>query len=116
MRCADDRNTYVRSERSGQRVMASVTRFIERRLRLKVNQEKSAVARPEKRHVVGFSLRRELQDGTVEVLLAERSKCRLAEKVWESGRIRILCRYAETLSTARGFPPVGREGLGVGSN
>jgi RNA-directed DNA polymerase len=83
VRYADDCNIYVRSERSGQRVMASVTRFIERRLRLKVNQEKSAVARPEKRHFVGFSLRREPQDGTVEVLLSERSKRRLAGKVRE---------------------------------
>ena len=45
VRYADDCNIYVRSERSGQRVMASIVRFIERRLRLKVNQDKSAVAR-----------------------------------------------------------------------
>jgi hypothetical protein len=83
VRYADDCNIYVRSERSGQRVMASISRFIERRLRLKVNQQKSAVARPEKRHFVGFSLWRESQEGTVEVLLSERSKRRLADKVRE---------------------------------
>jgi group II intron reverse transcriptase/maturase len=60
VRYADDCNIYVRSERAGQRVMAGITRFIERRLRLKVNASKSAVGRPEERHFLGFSLRREL--------------------------------------------------------
>jgi len=83
VRYADDCNVYVRSERAGQRVMASLTDFIERRLRLKVNRKKSAVARPEKRHFVGFSLRREPLDGSIEVLLSERSKRRLADKVRE---------------------------------
>ncbi len=46
VRYADDCNIYVRSERAGLRVMASVTRFVERRLRLKVNSSKSAVALP----------------------------------------------------------------------
>ena len=57
VRYADDGNVYVRSERAGQRVMASLTGFIEGRLRLKVNQAKSAVARPEDRHFLGFRLR-----------------------------------------------------------
>ena len=47
VRYADDANIYVRSERAGHRVMARVVRFIDRRLRLTVNQAKSAVARPE---------------------------------------------------------------------
>ena len=58
VRYADDGNIYVRSERAGGRVMASLTRFIEGRLRLKVNQAKSAVARPEDRHFLGFGLGR----------------------------------------------------------
>ena len=74
VRYADDCNIYVRSERAGKRVMASIKSFIERRLRLKVNQDKSAVARPEERHFVGFRLRREPLDGEVEVLLSKRSK------------------------------------------
>ncbi|WP_437647676.1 group II intron reverse transcriptase/maturase [Sorangium sp. So ce362] len=81
VRYADDVNIYVRSERSGQRVMASVVRFIESRLRLKVNAAKSAVARPEERHFVGFSLRREPEDGSVEVRLSKRSKTRVDEKI-----------------------------------
>ena len=55
VRYADDCNIYVRSERAGHRVMASVTRFLADRLRLKVNQSKSAVARPQTRKFLGFS-------------------------------------------------------------
>ena len=83
VRYADDCNIYVRSERSGQRVMASIGRFIERRLRLKMNAGKSAVSRPEKRHFVGFSLRREPLDGSIEVHLSERSKNRIDEQIRE---------------------------------
>ena len=54
-RYADDCNIYVRSVRAGERVMASVSRFLEKRLQLKVNQGKSAVARPGKRKFLGFS-------------------------------------------------------------
>jgi retron-type reverse transcriptase len=46
-RYADDSNIYVRSKRAGERVMESVTRFIATKLKLKVNEMKSAVARPE---------------------------------------------------------------------
>jgi len=81
VRYADDCNVYVRSERAGQRVMASIKQFIETRLRLKVNEQKSAVARPEERHFVGFRLRREPLDGHVEVLLSKRSKERIDEKI-----------------------------------
>src|SRR6267142_2040854 len=55
VRYADDCNIYVRSERSGQRVMDSITRFITQRLKLKVNDKKSAVARPPERKFLGFS-------------------------------------------------------------
>ena len=81
VRYADDANVYVRSERAGQRVMASLTEFIERRLRLKVNEDKSAVARPEDRHFLGFRLRLDPQSGTVEVLLAERTMRNAMDRV-----------------------------------
>ncbi len=55
VRYADDCNIYVRSERAGQRVMNSITRFITTRLKLKVNDKKSAVARPQERKFLGFS-------------------------------------------------------------
>jgi RNA-directed DNA polymerase len=52
---ADDCNIYVRSERAGQRVMESITRFITQMLKLKVNEAKSAVARTQERKFLGFS-------------------------------------------------------------
>jgi group II intron reverse transcriptase/maturase len=55
VRYADDCNIYVRSKRAGLRVMKSITKFIERTLKLKVNKEKSAVDRPWKRKFLGFS-------------------------------------------------------------
>jgi RNA-directed DNA polymerase len=55
VRYADDCNIYVRSERAGQRVMESVKRFITKRLQLKVNEQKSAVAQPQVRKFLGFS-------------------------------------------------------------
>jgi RNA-directed DNA polymerase len=55
VRYADDCNIYVRSERAGHRVMESVTRFIMQELKLKVNEAKSAVARPQERKFLGFS-------------------------------------------------------------
>ena len=55
VRYADDSNIYVRSERAGQRVMESITRFITQKLKLKVNEAKSAVARPQERKFLGFS-------------------------------------------------------------
>src|SRR5258707_9767478 len=55
VRYADDCNIYVRSERAGRRVMESITRFITQKLKLKVNEAKSAVARPQERKFLGFS-------------------------------------------------------------
>ena len=54
VRYADDCNIYVRSERAGKRVMESVKRFITRKLKLKVNESKSAVARPQDRKFLSF--------------------------------------------------------------
>jgi len=75
VRYADDCNVYVRSERAGQRVMASLSRFIQWRLRLRINIGKSAVAQPQDRHFLGFCLR--VLHGrrrTVEIGLSERTK------------------------------------------
>jgi RNA-directed DNA polymerase len=55
-RYADDCNVYVASERAGQRVMASISSFISKRLKLKVNAEKSAVGRPWERKFLGFRI------------------------------------------------------------
>jgi len=55
VRYADDCNIYVRSRRAGERVMKSVTRFLTDKLKLKVNESKSGVARPARRKFLGFS-------------------------------------------------------------
>jgi len=54
-RYADDSNIYVRSRRAGERVMKSLVRFIATRLKLKVNEQKRAVAEPRERKFLGFS-------------------------------------------------------------
>ena len=54
-RYADDCNIYVKSKRAGERVMQSITTYLEKKLKLKVNQEKSAVDKPQKRKFLGFS-------------------------------------------------------------
>lgn len=55
-RYADDCNIYVGTKRSAERVMASITTYLEKRLKLTVNQEKSAVARPWHRQFLGYSM------------------------------------------------------------
>jgi RNA-directed DNA polymerase len=55
VRYADDCNIYVRSQRAGERVLAGIDRFLEKRLKLKVNKAKSAVAKPSVRKFLGFS-------------------------------------------------------------
>jgi len=55
VRYADDCNVYVKSERAGQRVLASIGSFIEKKVRLKLNREKSAVGKPSERKFLGFS-------------------------------------------------------------
>jgi RNA-directed DNA polymerase len=56
VRYADDCNVYVRSKAAGERVMASLERFLQTKLRLKVNRDKSAVARPWERKFLGYSV------------------------------------------------------------
>ena len=63
--------------------MASLVRFIERRLRLKVNAAKSAVARPSERHFLGFCLGSDPETETVEVLPSKRSEQRIKERIRE---------------------------------
>ena len=55
-RYADDCNVYVRSQRAGERVLASLTQFLEKRLKLRVNTAKSAVDRPWRRKFLGYSM------------------------------------------------------------
>jgi RNA-directed DNA polymerase len=77
-RYADDSNIHVRSRRAGERVMASITRFIVTKLKLKVNEEKSAVARPWERKFLGFSFTANREPKR---RIAQRAVLRFKEKV-----------------------------------
>jgi len=83
VRYADDCNIYVDSERAGQRVMESVTHFITHRLKLKVNQAKSAVARPGQRKFLGFSFTGEREPRR---RIAPKAIARFKERIREQTR------------------------------
>lgn len=91
-RYADDSNIYVRSRRAGERVMASITRFITRKLKLKVNEQKSAVARPWERKFLGFSF---TNAGVPKRRIAPKAVDRFKE------RVRELTRRTRGVSTER---------------
>ena len=78
VRYADDCNIYVSSERAGQRVFASVKRFLEKQLRLKVNEAKSAVDYPWKRKILGFSF---TLDQKVRLRIAPKTKQKFKENI-----------------------------------
>ena len=61
VRYADDCNIYVRSQKAGERVMVGIEKFLAKRLKLKVNRVKSAVAQPNVRKFLGFSFTKERQ-------------------------------------------------------
>lgn len=92
-RYADDCNIYVGSRRAGERVMASITTFIEMKIKLKVNREKSAVARPWQRKFLGYSVTNERK---TRLRVAESSIVRFKDKVrvlFRAGRGRNLRRF-----------------------
>lgn len=80
VRYADDCNIFVASRRAGTRVMESITRFVEVKLKLKVNRDKSAVERPWKRKFLGFSF---LSNQQATIRLAPQTISRLKEKIRE---------------------------------
>lgn len=96
-RYADDCNIYVKSRRAGERVMASVTRFLTGKLRLKVNAAKSAVDRPWKRSFLGYSMTWHMKP---RLKVAARSVARLRDKLratFRQGRGRSIGGTVETL-------------------
>lgn len=82
-RYADDCNVYVRSRRAGERVMESLKRFITTKLKLKVNEQKSAVARPWERKFLGFSF---TNAGVPKRRIAPKAVDRFKERVRELTR------------------------------
>lgn len=94
-RYADDCNIYVKSQRAGERIMASITTFVEEKLKLKVNREKSAVARPWQRKFLGYSF---THDKKTKIRVPEESIQRFRMSVKESfrrGRGRNLGRFIQ---------------------
>ncbi len=79
-RYADDCNIYVRSQRAGERVMASVSRFLTVKLQLKVNEAKSAVARPEERKFLGFSIANDGSERRIAPKALDTFKTRIREQ------------------------------------
>src|ERR1022692_2057629 len=104
VRYADDCNIYVRSERAGQRVMESITQFITQELKLKVNEAKSAVARPQERKFLGFSftagpnIRRAIAPKSL-----ERFKHRIREVTLRAKGVSLETTIAELASYLRGW-------------
>jgi len=104
VRYADDCNIYVRSVRAGQRVMESVTRFISEKLKLKVNREKSAVARPQERKFLGFSLTRNRKPKRRIAPQAKvRFKQRVRELTWRTRGVSLEEMVRELASYLRGW-------------
>ncbi len=104
VRYADDCNIYVRSERAGQRVMESIQRFITHKLKLKVNETKSAVARPQERKFLGFSF----TDGpepkrVIAPKALERFKRRVREITSRTKSVGIRATMAELVPYLRGW-------------
>ena len=83
-RYADDCNIYVRSHRAGIRVMASVSRFLTNKLRLKVNEAKSAVARPEERKFLGFSISNDGSERRIAPQALRKFKMRIRELTYRT--------------------------------
>lgn len=97
-RYADDCNIYVRSKRAGERVLASITQFLEERLKLRVNREKSAVDRPWNRKFLGYSFTWHKQPKLkVAAASVKRLKAKLKEE-FRKGRGRSLSQLIETLT------------------
>ena len=103
VRYADDCNIYVRSERAGQRVMESITRFITQKLKLKMNEAKSAVTRPQERKFLGFSF---TSGPEVQRVIApkalERFKRRIREITRRAKSVSIRATMAELVPYLRG--------------
>ncbi len=96
-RFADDCNVYVSSQRAGQRIMAGLRSFLAKRLKLTVNEAKSAVARPWERKFLGYSV---TAKHAATIRIAKQSIERL------KGRIRELCRQGRGRSLLRIIEPI----------
>jgi RNA-directed DNA polymerase len=98
-RYADDCNIYVRSEKAGQRVLESITHYLEKKLKLRVNRAKSGVGRATKRKFLGYTMYRRQE--TVHLKVAPAVVARLKgdlRQVFRRGRGRSLSRIIADLN------------------
>lgn len=104
-RYADDSNIFVRTEKAGQRVMESVVKFLEGKLKLKVNREKSAVAKANERKFLSFSFY--FRKGSARIRVHPKSYARLKAKIKEitgrSNAMSMEMRIAKLNQSVRGW-------------
>lgn len=81
VRYADDVSIYVRSERAAQRVMETISEYIEKDLKLKVNREKSRINRPEQSNLLGFSFFHRKDQDKWEIRITRKSLKRIKDKI-----------------------------------
>ena len=104
LRYADDCNIYVRSQRAGQRVMNGITHFITHKLKLKVNETKSAVARPQERKFLGFTFSNGPEvKRTIAAKALERFKRRIRDTTRRAKGVSIETTIAELAPYLRGW-------------
>jgi len=104
VRYADDCNVYVRSKRAGERVLSSLKEWLGKRLRLRVNEKKSAVDRPQERKFLGFSFF--MWDGRAKIRIAPESIRRVR------GRIRWITRRGRGMALERVIAELNRFTIG----
>ncbi len=104
VRYADDSNIYVKSARAGERVMKSITKFIKEKLKLKVNEAKSAEDKPSKRKFLGYSFTNGINP---RIRIAPRSLKRFKERIREITKrnrgISLMQLVKELMEYARGW-------------
>ncbi|WP_198003920.1 group II intron reverse transcriptase/maturase [Thermosinus carboxydivorans] len=83
MRYADDCNIYVKTRRAGERILTSVRNYLQERLKLKLNEEKSMVDRPWKLKFLGFSMYK-AKGGKILIRLASQTIDRVKQKIREA--------------------------------
>lgn len=100
VRYADDCNIYVKTPRAGERVMKSVKEFIERKLKLKVNEKKSKVDKPTKRKFLGFSF---FKIKSVKIRIAPESLVRFKDRIREITHPRRRIKFVNLIKELQGY-------------
>jgi RNA-directed DNA polymerase len=103
VRYADDCNIYVRSKRAGERVLKSISCYLEKRMRLRINGSKSTVAEPQERHFLGFRIVLNPWDMTVKIGLSQRTRKRMAQRVGALTPRNLGCRLSDGIGELNSY-------------